>query len=287
METIFDGQEFFLTNIRTLHARWKLVHETYTIKGNLSVNEYLQNTTRISAGYLELIQEVFPDDKGVADPTSPIVIQGQKLNFQQDEKFVYIKGIHWKKKTEGGSPVYSKYIDRLERDVEVYDEIQYMRLNRFSTPQEKFKTRDRSSGVIDVINLHPWKDVEYPDADARLENGDIYQVIYYEKPSANFFIQATYFNGFQPGHEDVAMLIEVDTQSARMVVDFSSIPHFVTCLRADPTGFRKDARTKSSKNLPVQKVRAGLFAIEDLELNEGDVLVLDFTGKIDWNKVPV
>lgn len=210
-------------------------------------------------------------------------------SYPQFEKFVYIKAIHWTKRVAGKKPVYTRYLDHLDKEVEVFDELMYLRMNRMSTPfglpEKPFYTRDRSKGSVSVRNFSPWCPIQNTDD---IIEWQIDQNIKVNPAQEAFLFEATYFNGFQEGNEDVGTQIEYGCQQAKMLVDFSSIPHFSQAMV--PGKMPSGARVLSKDNnlpLTVDIISPkGIFMVAAKNLNVGEKLLLNFRGVINWDLVP-
>ncbi|HYR12254.1 MAG TPA: hypothetical protein VEQ60_30990, partial [Longimicrobium sp.] len=66
---------------------------------------------------------------------------------KQEYKYIYIKVVHLTRQDGVNPPVYRAHVPRLKREVDVYDEYHYFRLNLFRWPRPAFTCTDRSSGV--------------------------------------------------------------------------------------------------------------------------------------------
>ncbi len=198
---------------------------------------------------------------------------------RQLSKIVYIKMYHLRSRGEGRTPAYKKYIHRLKREIDVYDEFHFYRLNIFRKPQANFRIRDRSSGIVDMQILHPNQKVQFSDKGAEVVENYMEQTI--RESSTIFLTNTMYYNGFQIGNEDFGMKMEMDTQEARMVVDFSSIPNYDSIILELPSGiFRRGDR---EEEISISKPAPGTFQIEKKDMKKDDVLRMDF--KIDWEIV--
>jgi hypothetical protein len=195
-------------------------------------------------------------------------------------KFVYIKVIHLTRRSDTSQPVYKKFVQRLGREVEIYDEYSYFRFNVFKRPQKGFTSTDRSSGVVDLKLLYPWQDtIRFSDKDAQIVENIISHTL--QRSSNMYFTEAMYFNGFQPGHENVAMKMEDNTQEARMVIDFSSLPNHEFIVKGKPKAFLR--AQDEEKLIGITEPSPGVFSVAGSNLLKDQVLGIDF--EIDWEKL--
>lgn len=197
------------------------------------------------------------------------------------EKIAYIKLIHLSERKEGAKPIYKRYVPRLNRDIDVYDEAQFFRLIKFSKPLKDLNIKDRSSGVVDLNILHPWQELEFTDYGAADVENIIEQVI--NMKDSNIFYSAMYYlNGFQKGKEDYMTKMELKTKIGRLIIDFSSLPKFKNFVTGYK-GFKIARGTKYEMEISTQQIRPGIYHVTDVELDKGDVIGLRF--EIDWEKI--
>ncbi len=200
---------------------------------------------------------------------------------KQLQKFVYIKVLHLKKKVKGRKPIYTRYVKRLEKEIEVFDEYLYFRFNIFKRTQKKFTCQDRSSGIVDMQILHPWQDeLKFADKGAKFVEKILSQIPI--KPSNVFFTETKYFNGFQSGNEDIAMGVEFDTEEARLVIDFSSLPNFNDIIMEKPKAYFISI-DENEEMIGILEPSPGIYCIAKNNIKKGSVLRIDF--EFDWEKL--
>jgi hypothetical protein len=193
---------------------------------------------------------------------------------KQEYKYVYIKAVHLTQRTEDNPPVYRAHVARLKRDIDVYDEYHYFRLNLFRWPRLTFTCTDRSSGVVDLQILHPWNDegkLVFTDVGAAMQPGLVSQTV--QKKSNAFFTRSIYYNGLQQGNENIAMKMEHDTVEAHMIVDFSSIPH-CDVLVPMPCAVERVGDTETQ--VSVRRLAPGIFSVAAKDVKKETVLRMDF-----------
>lgn len=196
------------------------------------------------------------------------------------EKLMYIKVLHLSKMEDGKPPIYSRNVERLGKEVPVYDELVYYSLNVFSKPQENFTFTVRSSGVADPRPVHPWVGkLEFSDKDSQLIHNMVQANV--NKTSRTYALVSYHVNGLQPGHEDVATKMDRDTLYARLVVDFSSIPGAATLFKVRP---KASLRTGDiSEPIGIEEYSPEIFSVTRTNLKEGQVLRIEFA--LDWTKL--
>jgi hypothetical protein len=193
----------------------------------------------------------------------------------QEEKMVYIKYLYIRPTT--GAPAYTKYIDRIKRHLDIYSEYYFVRFNKFSKARNSITIRDRTSGVVDLTLIYPWKRLSFADEGS----ATIPQVITQDLAGQDtYFTASTYYNGFSEGNEDVAIKMEMDTTVARMVADFSSVVGFESLFTREPEAYRIDTDQQKTKLLGLEEHKPGVYHIEVHNLQKGEVVMLDF--HVDW-----
>ena len=203
--------------------------------------------------------------------------QTKKLVVQ---RLTYIKVIHMSKKEPEREPIYHRVIERLKhKSIPVYDEEIFFTVVVYSSEQPTHKWDFRSSGVVDPRNVFPWKSkLEFADKGLGDDENYIPQTI--TTPSNACMSMCHVFNGLQPGNEDLAMKMSCDTDHARLVVDFSSIPEAQLIFK-DVQAISRIGNQEEP--IGVEECKPSLFTCSDDQLKEGQVLRIDF--KIDWDKV--
>lgn len=202
---------------------------------------------------------------------------------RQEYKMVYIKVVHLTRRADAAQPVRIARVDRLPDPVPVYDEYHYFRLNVFRWPRDKFTSSDRTSGVVDLQILHPWNEggkLVFSDVGAAMLPGVVSQTV--KKKSSVFFTRSIYFNGLQPGNENVAMGMEHDTREARIIVDFSSLPD---CDALVPMPSAVERVGDRERQITVLRLAPGIFSASLTDVEKGTVLRLDFD--VAWEHAQV
>jgi hypothetical protein len=197
------------------------------------------------------------------------IIQLEKVIY---EKFLYIK-------QRNNQPVYKAYVKRINEYTEVYDEKFSVRINKFSsiTP---ITTRDRSSGIIDLLFLLPFREkLNFPDQPSRKDKHTILQDLYGED---TYISTGTYYNGFQPGSEDLASKMEMDTEVFRFIADFSSIPDIEEIMKKSPNLYKLNLdESRLDITNKIKEVGQAIFYVEVKNLKKGEVIYFDF--HINWD----
>lgn len=194
----------------------------------------------------------------------------------QEEKAVYVKYIYIRRKTE--PPVYQKYISRLGEYIDVHSEYLYYRFNKYNEKNNFVTIRDRSSGVVDLNILFPWRELIFTDEPSKKIPGLISQDL---RGADTYFTVTTYYNGFSENNEDIAMKMEMDTVSARLIADFSSILNLDKLFIKEPDVYRVSTEGKKTKILGLEKLNDGVYHINLSNLKKGEVVLLDF--HVNWN----
>jgi hypothetical protein len=205
------------------------------------------------------------------------VEQTKKLLVQ---RLTYIKVIHMARKEAGREPIYRRAIERLKhKSIFVYDEELFVTVVTYSAEQPTHKWDYRSSGVVDPGSIFPWKSkLVFSDKGLADDQQYVQQTI--AMPSNTCVSMCQVFNGLQPGHEDLAMKMWGDTDHARLVVDFSSIPEAHLIFKVTQAVSRIG---NQEEHIEVEECKRSVFTCSHDQLKEGQVLRIDF--EIDWDKV--
>jgi len=148
----------------------------------------------------------------------------------QLEKTVYYKIINLHSVAENPEIIYEKFIPRINKKIEVFSEFITLKVNKFDRIISHFRSRDRTNGsAIELYSLFPFK--------GSLDDGDkratlIEPVIL--GPSDIFVSSGHTYNGFKAGDLDLGLKVEKNTNIARLLIDFSSIPNFESMITETP-----------------------------------------------------
>lgn len=210
----------------------------------------------------ELLKLEIDDDKDV-----PLI---------QEAKTVYVKYLHIKSEKE--APVYRRYNDRIEEEIDVYSEYHYYRFNKYNVKNNSIKLADRSSGVVDQNILYPWKKLTFTDLPSKKLKGHIEQSV---DNNDCYFSATTYYNGFNEGNEDIGMKMEMDTLEARIIIDFSSIIGLKKLFAKEPDAYKFELDGTRTKLLGLEKIAEGVYHLVAYNLKKDESLFLDF--HVDWD----
>lgn len=151
----------------------------------------------------------------------------------QLEKIVIYKMLNLQSIDNNPPAIYDKFVPRLKKKYSISSEYMTIKINRFDKKVSHFKSRDRTSGdAIEVNSFLPFKlGLEDGDKKAKL----IEPVII--GPSNVYVLSGHIYNGFRPGDLDLGIKAEKNTRTARLIVDFSSIPNLNEILPLPPRLF--------------------------------------------------
>lgn len=192
------------------------------------------------------------------------------------QKLIYYKILNLKLKGDE-PPVYTKYISRTEKDVDVYDEVFSFAFEQLASVEKEVKLMARSIGVVEKTSLVPFqKELVFNDKDERFIENYLQQVVRKEHISA--LSMGTTYNGLQPGHQDLAFKMSRDVESAVLIVDFSSIPKSDRLLKVPPKGVLCSQGVENKVN--VEELSKNVFFIEEINVKKDSVIRMDFD--FDW-----
>lgn len=231
-------------------------------------SEVLESLHKTEIAKLELKQQELDKLKADAQSkTEPLV---------QEMKMVYVKYLHIRKESE--APVYQKFIERLDETIDVHSEYHYYRFNKFNKDNNSITLTDKSSGVVDLKILYPWKDIVFTDIPSQKHKGSITQDV---SNSDTYFCATTYYNGFKEKNEDIGMKMEMDTLCAKIIADFSSIVGLKKLFIKEPDAYKMELNKAKIKLVGLEKISDGVYHIEVHNLKKGEALLLDF--HVNWD----
>ncbi len=213
----------------------------------------------------------------------------RRSRTRQLHKFGYAKIYHLSLKSADPKSSFQRYIPRLEKHIDVFDEYHFFRLSIFRDPQKEFTIQDRSSGTVDMQIIHPWQELFFPDKGAAQVESVLSQT--FQQSSNVFFSKTVYYNALQPGHTDFAIKMERDTEEARLMIDFTALPGFEKFITAMPRGiFRNSRGEEESIGVVSGQHQPGTFIVSRKNLKKEEVIGIEFA--FDWdiieqNKHPV
>lgn len=248
-----------------------------------------ETTITLIIGVLTVVSTIFA---AVLAAVLPNYLSERQARNRQRYKLFYIKVYQLNRKIEGMAPRSEAFIERLGKKIPVYDELHYYRLNIFNSPQKGFTITDRSSGAVDLQILHPYQHLVFTDKKAGNIEGMITQTLHTD--SSVYFTRAIFYNGFQPGAEDVSIKMERETEEARLIIDFTAVPNHEKLIVSRPQGFfvTTDGAARLERTVEVQELNAGIYALNSSSitstrrkkyLKPDDVLRMEFN--INWELI--
>lgn len=211
-------------------------------------------------------------------PTTP----ESNENILQLEKVMYVKFLYLV--PDSHDPVYHKYVSRIKKEVPVRTESVHYRLNRFNK-KINFTVVDSSNhGVVDMTVIYPWKK-RLSGPRSRVGNSE--KLIMQELSDSDTFITtSTYLNGFEKGEEKYSIMAEYETKTAKLILDFSSIPGFDKLFKSEPKAFRFFDEAKKEEN-PINGcihvLNKGTYALIVNDLEREEIIQLQFD--VNWDYV--
>jgi len=194
----------------------------------------------------------------------------------QEVKLVYVRYLHIKSET--AEPAYRKFITRLGETIDVRSEYQYYRFNKFSNSNNSITLIDRSTGIVEPRIMFPWRKLAFTDVPSKKSRGMLTQDI---GDSDTYFSVTSYYNGFKEGDEDVGMKMEMDTQVARMIADFSSIEWLSLIFTKEPDAYKIELNGERTKLLGLEEIDDGIYHLEVSNMKKGESLLIDF--HVNWD----
>ena len=216
-----------------------------------------------------------------------ILMENENIEPKLVEKLIYYKFIHLSDDVDNNKPLYRKYIKRINKTIDVYDEYITTRISMFTKNINRFKSYDSTKGTaVEVNSLLPFV-FSLRDPDITVENNpQIIQPIIFG-PSNVFVTSSHYYNGFQKDNRDTAVKADKDVEMLRLVADFSSVVNFESYISDDPKVFyrfhdlEKKGKLVNSIVESATKLSHGIYYAEMKNVSEGDVLRIEFANDYD------
>lgn len=269
-----------------MQSQYKSAHDFHTSKSTITLTEFNLMADKVRVSLLKLINELNHEDlKNVDAVEQDVIFLDRAVRYDdasvQLEKTALIKFFHLTKREQNKKPVYKRYIDRLNKQIDIYDEYVLLRFNKFPQSVKDFECTDRTSGTIDLNILHPWQDsLKFADKGAQYVEQFLNQML--EGTSNVFVTAANYYNAFQPGNNDAGIKMEKDTQMARLIVDFSSIPNHEKFIIGMPKAIRDNGEEEAAIKV-IHKPNSGVYYVSKADLKKGEVIKMMF--EINWDEV--
>lgn len=191
-------------------------------------------------------------------------------------KTQYAKFVAHAHKHPGRAPLYRKYIHRLQKEFDVWDEYNTVTVNCFSHCLNAFKFYTRTDGdAVDFSVLMPYVDkLTFSDVKEGVRDTVFNPTI--EAPSNVYAVATSYINGFQDGNTDLATKATHHTRVLRFIADFTSIPdhqrrfQLLRCVQVDPQAMELNI-TKE-----VRSIQPGVYLIERINVPKDHVIKFNF-----------
>lgn len=233
--------------------------------------------TGVSAALGDLLEDkAFESQNGwvkVKSLNTPIDANNKSVYLQS--KIHYVKFISYANKLKS-EYLYKKFVPRLNKEIEVWDEYVTLTINQLSHLVNEFQAYFRTDGdAVDFSSLFPFiNKLTFTDTSAMHHDRQLNPMI--NAQSSNYVFANSYYNGFQDGIMDIAVKATKFTREMKMIVDFTSISDFqnqfilTECIQVNKDGSIIDLK----KDYTV--IQPGIYLIERNHLEEDTVLKFKF-----------
>jgi hypothetical protein len=182
---------------------------------------------------------------------------------------MYFKFLHLRDKRVS-APVYQKYIPRLNRLINVFDEFVLIKTLFFKETQKNQEFYGRSMGVVDIQPIFPPRDhVIVSDPGLMGIEGVIRHIE--SEPSQLYQTIAFYENGLQSENEEIGGVVPDDCARAVIMVDMTSLPDWSNgLLLSHPVCYhlRPEANGTTQKRMNCQQTSTGLWMIDTARVGD-------------------
>ena len=203
------------------------------------------------------------------------------------EKVQYIKMLHLTDKGKKGAPVYSKYIERLQAEEDVYDEAQFFELVIYSGTGKSTLAYNysRSKATIDMNVIIPNQDTVHVKLPMREDAKMTDSVRRNINLDSNVFYSVTSFiNAFQKDNTFYQTRADENINCIRLIVDFSALSNHRKIQRSAPVAEQYNENNEAdNKVLAVSEIKEGIYQAAAAALKAGDIVVMRFD--INWDEI--
>lgn len=196
------------------------------------------------------------------------------------EKVQYAKFISYSDKKHSPKPLYRKFILRLEKEFDVWDEYVTLTVTQLSHYVSSFEHYMRTDGdAIDFTSFFPFiNKFNFADVKAGMNDRILNPII--EKPSNTYVNSCSFINGFQDGNMDMAVKANKSCKKMMLIVDFTSLPNnkelfrLVKCVRMHINGMESLIKD-------FYEPQDGIYISELLNVDKGEVMKFIFEKNIN------
>ncbi len=204
-----------------------------------------------------------------------------------NEKVQYIKMLHLTDRQKKTTPVYRKYIERLQDEEDVYDEAQFFELVIYSGKGKSSLANNysRSNGTIDMQVIIPKQEPindKLPVQEDDLMKNAVRRN--FDLDSNVFYSVTNFINAFQQNNTFYQTRADEPIKCIRLIIDFSALPNHRKIQRSAPKAehYNTNDRTQT-KELTVSAIKEGVYQAAATALIEGDIVVMRFD--INWDEI--
>lgn len=253
-------------------------------KSKLTTDNWKNETelvAAVTAGLNHTISEDdFKDNNGwvkVKSLNTPID-SGDK-SIYLESKIHYVKFVSYSNKKVHKEPLYKKFIKRLNKEVDVWDEYITCTISQFSHFVDQFQFYSRTDGdAVDLMNLLPFENkFTFSDINEGIKDTIFNPLI---KGHSNVYVSnCCFINGFQDGNTDMAVKASHNTKHLRLLVDFTSIPEFENIFLFDKcivVNYDQSETVVTSEDILIQP---GVYLIDKTDVQKNSVLKFNFKLK--------
>jgi hypothetical protein len=196
-----------------------------------------------------------------------------------ESKTQYVKFVSYSKKAENLMPLYKKYIPRIGKEIDVWDEYITLTINQLSHYVQNFQYFVRTDGdAVDFSTLLPYVDkLKFSDIKEGLKDTIFNPTV--DKPSNTYVNACSFINGFQDGNTDIAVKATYNAKTLRLLVDFTSIPNFKEIFFFQKCVEVSNDETEIDITKDYMEIQPGIYIIEKNDVLKNTVLKFKFLLK--------
>jgi hypothetical protein len=230
----------------------------------------------------EVRQKFLDQLEKLSDTDEPFIKLGKNTELSITDKILYIKLLRLTEMKDGAKPLYTRFIPRLDKSEDVFDEAQFFEVLVYSEDSQLIDVSNHSKGTVDMNILFPWKTLFFANPSDALVKQEVHQKI---TLSSNVYYSSTNFiNGFQKGNTSYASRAYLYNKNLRVIIDFSCLNNHEKLQKSPPYAVHRIIKLeKESDHKKVEELQPGIFNYSASDIDEGDVVEIIFD--IDWDVV--
>ena len=205
--------------------------------------------------------------------------EGLRLGKRRYRKVLYIKVLCLSDRRSAATPFYQRTVPRMDgaaQQVPVFDEAVYYTLKLFPDDRPVSREQDHSTGIVDPRVVIPWDINSDQNRDTLGATPQLAQMET-STPTDTMLSVSHFLNGMQSRDQKFCTYADEDTESLRLVVDFSSVAHAVDFIKVKPAHLWVKNQVVQTDNVSYEDCGRGIYMAHCRDAQQGSTLRMDVT----------